>query len=106
MEVSPTYFVASPNDEFSLNCTAKAEIDGKSMDEWGNPFTITIEWTVGLMNETLMVCNSTEPFKSCVMYAVGSDAVNDITYRCTAKYSSFSNFSDASVLLEGKCFIH
>ena len=129
VETSPESLTTSPNNQFSVNCTARAEVDGELPN-------VTIEWSrltlsplFGTMNssesenETILETTeftedeeytffldapsnssqntSTERgYYQSVLTTSEDDTVNTIFYRCTATVSSYSSFSDTTIFVK------
>ena len=96
VESSPESLTTSPNNQFSINCTARAEIDGE-------PLNVTIEWIrivisppsgpSELMSTLYTTSGSPERGYQSVLTTSENDTVNT-TYNCIAtvyNYSSTSN---------------
>ena len=114
MQVSPSSVTISPNDQFTVTCTARAEIDGQSL-----PVEI-LRWvritTSGSVIYSTLIINSTEyditrtgspesGYQS-ILTTTENDTVNMIIYRCRARISTTKNFSDVIVTIEGSHRIH
>ena len=114
VEVSPSSVTISPNDQFTVTCTARAEVDGQ-----GLPVEV-LRWerittsTSGSMNTFRL--NSTEYDISRTgspesgyqsnLTTTENDAGNMIIYRCRARISNTKNFSDMIVTIEGSHCIY
>ena len=115
VEVSPSSVTISPNDQFNVTCTARAEVDGQ-----GLPVLILMAWThivrlpSGLMNESYV--KSTEYVKTgspesgyqSILTTAENDTVNTIIYRCRAKMPVYrSGISDFNITItvEGTQYI-
>ena len=95
MEVSPSSVTISPNDQFTVTCTARAEIDGQ-----GLPLYILIGWKhitkspSGSMNESHVKSNeyvgsgSPESGYQSILTTTENDTVNMIIYRCRSEILS------------------
>ena len=89
---------------FSVNCTARAEVDGQSVP-------VDIEWTridlfsqsgpSQLMPTLYTTTGSPERGYQSVLTTSENDTVNTIIYRCNATVSSYSNFSGITVHVKG-----
>ncbi|CAI8019745.1 hypothetical protein GBAR_LOCUS11852 [Geodia barretti] len=100
VETSPESLTTSPNSQFSVNCTARAEVDGQSIP-------VDIEWTKidifsqsgpsELMPTLYTTTGSPERGYQSVLTTSENDTGNTIIYRCTATVSSYSNFSEITV---------
>ena len=109
LEVSPSSVTISPNDQFTVTCTARAEVDGQ-----GDPVTILMAWTritkaaYGLMNESFLnpteynitTTGSPESGYQSILTTTENDTV---IYRCRAKILSYrSGTSDFNVTVTVK----
>ena len=102
VQTSPELLTTSHNIQFSVNCTARAEVDGK-------PLTVTIEWrrvtpsgTSELMPALYTTTGSPERgYQSVLTTSENDSTVNTTIYRCTATALGYSSFSDTTVHLEG-----
>ena len=112
VETSPESLITSPNNQFSINCTARAEVDGE-------PLNVTIEWTrLFTSNDSLNTSNidvealtedqtdsthntSTVNSYQSVLTTSENDTVNPTIYRCIATTSNYSAISDTTVFIEG-----
>ena len=101
VETSPESLITSHNIQFSVNCTARAEVDGK-------PLTVTIEWrrvtpsgTSELMPALYTTTGSPERgYQSVLTTSENDSTVNTTLYCCNATASGYSSFSDITVILE------
>ena len=101
VETSPESLTTSHNIQFSVNCTARAEVDGE-------PLRVTIEWrrvtpsgTSELMPALYTTTGSPERGSQSVLTTSENDStVNTTLYRCNATASGYSSFSDITVILE------
>ena len=102
VETSPESLPTSHNIQFSVNCTARAEVDGE-------PLTVTIEWrcvtpsgTSELMPALYTTTGSPERgYQSVLTTSENDSTVNTTVYRCTASTYNYTSFSDATVQFEG-----
>ena len=96
LEVSPSSVTISPNDQFTVTCTARAEVD-----EQGRPFIILMTWTriaeptSGLMNlnpteYNITTTGSPESGYQSILTTTENDTVNMIIYRCRSKIPAYS----------------
>ena len=84
VETSPESLTTSPNTQFSLNCTARAMVDGETV-----PLNLDIEWLridmfLDMLSSTLY--NKTEdPERSSgsILTSTEDGTVNNTIYRCT-----------------------
>ena len=92
VETSSQFLTFSADTHYSLVCTVKVEVDQEMTS-----LPITIEWTTHNLNSSgsLSVCNVIGVSGNCVVNI--TDTLDEIFYRCTAKYSGFTNFSDVFV---------
>ena len=114
VEVSPSSVTISPNGQFTVTCTARAEVDGQ-----GLPLEV-LRWvritTSPSGSQTLFSLNSTEydittsgspeSDNQSILTTTENDRVNMIIYRCRARISDTKNFSDAIVTIEGSHCIY
>ena len=105
VETSPESLTTSPNNQFSVNCTARAEVDGQSVP-------VDIEWTridffsqSELMPTLYTTTGSPERGYQSVLTTSEDDTVNTIIYRCTATTLGYSSFSDITIFVEGMTVI-
>ena len=102
VETSFESLTTSHNIQFSVNCTARAVVDGE-------PLTVTIEWrrvtpsgTSELMPALYTTTGSPEGgYQSVLTTSENDSTVNTTIYRCTATANNHSSFSDATVYFEG-----
>ena len=102
VETSPEPLTTSHNIQFSVNCTARAEVDGE-------PLTVTIEWrrvtpsgTSELMPALYTTTGSPERgYQSVLTTSENDSTVNTTIYRCTATALGYSSYSDITVYFEG-----
>ena len=102
VQTSPELLTTSHNIQFSVNCIARAEVDGK-------PLTVTIEWrrvtpsgTSELMPALYTTTGSPERGYQSVLTTSENDSTDNTTiYRCTATALGYSSFSDTTVHLDG-----
>ena len=108
MEVSPSSVTISPNDQFTVTCTARAEVDGQDLPvevlwwEWITPSPCGSE----NLNSTKYDITITESGYKSILTTTENDTVNMIIYRCRARISDTKNFSDVIVTIEGSHCIH
>ena len=102
VETSPESLTTSHNIQLSVNCTARAEVDGE-------PLTLTIEWrrvtpsgTSELMPALYTSTGSPERgYQSVLTTSENDSTVNTTIYRCTATALGYSSSSDITVYYEG-----
>ena len=102
VETSPESLTTSHNTQFSVNCTARAEVDGE-------PLRVTIEWrrvtpsgTSELMPALYTTTGSPERgYQSVLTTSENDSTVNTTIYRCTATAYNHSSSSDTTVHFEG-----
>ena len=103
VETSPELVTTSHNIQFSVNCTARVEVDGE-------PLRVTIEWrrvtpsgTSELMPALYTTTGSPERgYQSVLTTSENDSTVNTTIYRCTASTYKHSNSKDATVVIRGK----
>ena len=92
LEISPSSVTISPNDQFTVTCTARAEVDGQ-----GLPLLILVAWSrittspSSSINESYL--KSTEYVRSgslesgyqSILNTTENDTFNMIIYRCRAR---------------------
>ena len=113
MDTSVCFFNVPPYNQFTVTCTARAEIDGEIV-----PLDIIIQWTritvsqSGSMNETNLPSTDTTATSSpnrgyqSILTTTETDTNNTITYRCRARLldnstSTIREISDITVTVEG-----
>ena len=98
VEVSPSSVTISPNDQFTVTCIARAEVDGQDVH-----FLMLMSWVritkspSGLMRESQLTVND-------ILTTTENDTVNMIIYCCKAKipyYPSVTRCLDVTVTFEG-----
>ena len=108
VETSPESLTTSPNNQFSINCTARAEIDGQSIPldiEWVRIVISPPSGPSELMSTLYTTTGSPERGYQSVLTTSENDTVNTTIYRCIATTSNHSSYSDTTVLVEGKTLI-
>ena len=114
MEVSPSSVTISPNDQFTVTCTARAEVDGQGLPvevwRWVR-ITTSSSGSVhySTLNSTeydITTTGSPESGYQSILTTTENDTVNMIIYRCRARISTTKNFSDVIVTIEGSHCIH
>ena len=115
LEVSPSSVTISPNDQFTVTCTARAEVDGQSLPveilRWVK-ITTSSSGSVHYcrLNSTkynITTTGSPESGYQSILTTNEYNTVNMIIYRCRARISTNSttkNFSDVIVTIEGLHF--
>ena len=105
VEVSPSSVTISPNYQFTVTCTARAEVDGQGLPvevlRW---VRITTSPSCSINYDSRL--NSTkynirESGYQSNLTTTENDTVNMIIYRCRARISDTKNFSDIIVTMEG-----
>ena len=111
MEVSPSSVTISPNDQFTVTCTSRAEVDGQ-----GHSLNVWIGWSritkspSGSTNESQLSHNeytttgSPESGYQSILTTTENDTVNMFIYRCRARmptYSSEIRVLDVTVNVKG-----
>ena len=100
VETSPESLTTSPNTQFSVNCTARAEVDGQSIPvdiEW---IRIAISPPSGpseLMPTLYTTTESPERGYQSVLTTSENDTI--IVYRCTAKTLRYSESKDTTAFI-------
>ncbi|CAI8013971.1 hypothetical protein GBAR_LOCUS8789, partial [Geodia barretti] len=100
VETSPESLTTSPNTQFSVNCTARAEVDGQSIPvdiEW---IRIAISPPSGpseLMPTLYTTTGSPERGYQSVLTTSENDTI--IVYRCTAKTLRYSESKDTTAFI-------
>ena len=98
VETSPESLTTSPNTQFSLNCTARAIVDGETVP-------VEIEWervSPGSAND-LMINTIEDKERGTVIVLTSSEdgTVNSIIYHCTATLpDGTSAFRDITISIE------
>ena len=98
VETSPESLTTSSNTQFSLNCTARAVVDGETVP-------VEIEWervSSGSANE-LMINTIEDEERGTVIILTSSEdgTVNSITYYCTATLpDGTSAFRDVTIFVD------
>ena len=107
MEVSPSSVTISPNDQFTVTCTARAEVDGQGLPvevlRWGR-ITTSPSGSVNYCRRDYNITTTGSHecgYQSSILTTTENDTV---IYRCTAKISTTKNFSDVIVIIEGLHF--
>ena len=109
VEVSPSSVTISPNDQFTVTCTARAEVDGQGL------LVEVLRWVrittspSGSVNYSRLNCTecditvtgSPESGYQSILTTTENDTVNMIIYRCRARISDTKNFSDVIVTIPG-----
>ena len=109
MEVSPSSVTISPNDQFTVTCTVRAEVDGQGLPvevlRW---VRITTSPSGSLnyfrLNSTeydITRTGSPESGYQSILTTTENDTVNMIIYLCRARISTTKNYSDVIVTLPG-----
>ena len=109
LEVSPSSVIISPNDQFTVTCTARAEVDGQSIPvevlRWVR-ITTSLSGSINYsqLNPTeydITRTGSPESGYQSILTTTENDTVNMIIYRCRARISDTNKFSDVIVTIEG-----
>ena len=117
VEVSPSSVTISPNDQFTVTCTARAEVDGQGLPVEVLRWVRITNSLSGLMNYyklnsteyDITTTGSPESGYQSTLTTTENDTVNMIIYCCRARISTNSttkNFSDAIVTIEGSHCIY
>ena len=101
---SPESLTTLPNNQFSFNCTARAEVDGQSIP-------VDIKWTrIDILSQSgpsdlsptlYTTTGSPERGYQSFLTTSENDTVNTIIYHCTATTLGYSIFNDTTILVEG-----
>ena len=114
VEIAPSSVTISPNDQFTVTCTARAEVDGQSLPvevlRWVR-ITTSPSGSVNYfrLNSTeydITRTGSPESGYQSILTTTENDTVNMIIYRCRARIFDTKNFSDVIVTIEGSHCIH
>ena len=112
VEISPKSVTISSNDQFTVTCTARAEVDGQGLPVEVLRWVRITNSSSGLMNflkldstkYDITKTGSPESGYQSILTTTENDRVNMIIYRCRARISTNSankNFSDVIVTIEG-----
>ena len=109
MEVSPSSVTISPNDQFTVTCTARAEVDGQGLPvevlRWvritTSPSGSENFYRLNSTEYDITITGSPESGYQSILTTTENDTVNMITYRCRARISDTKNFSDVIVTIQG-----
>ena len=109
VEVSPSSFTISPNDQLTVTCTARAEVDGQGLLievlRWvritTSPSGSENYFRLISTKYGITVNGSPESGYQSILTTTENDTVNMIIYRCRARISDTKNFSDVIVTIEG-----
>ena len=115
VKISPPSIASSPNDRFTMTCTARAEVDGEGVPveilRWIH-ITMSLSGSVNyysLNSSDMTITGSPESGYQSILTTTENDTVNMIIYRCRARTSTNSttkNFSDVILTIEGSPCIH
>ena len=108
MEVSPSSVIISPNDQFTVTCTARAEVDGQGLPvqilRWvritTSPSGSTNYSRLNSTEHGITTFGSPECGYHSIMTTTENDTVNMIIYLCRARIYDTKNFSDVIVTIE------
>ena len=106
VKVSPSSVTISPNDQFTVTCTARAEVDGQSLPvevlRWvritTSPSGSLNYFRLHSTEHGITTIGSPEGGYQSILTNTENDTV---IYRCSARISATNNFSDAIVTIEG-----
>ena len=107
VEVSPSSVTISPNDQFTVTCTARAEVDGQGLPvevlRWVRITNSPSGSNNSQLNSTKYITTTGSPESGyqSILTTTENDTVNMIIYRCRARISDNKNFSDIIVIIEG-----
>ena len=113
LQISPSSVTISPNDQFTVTCTARTEVDGQSL-----PVLMAMSWIritklpsgsmrVSQLRPTeynITTSGSPESGYQSILTTTENDTVNMIIYRCIAKPPKYSNANrslDVTVTFKG-----
>ena len=103
VETSPQSLTTSPNNQFSINCTARAEIDGQSIPldiEWIRIVIFPPSGPSELMSTLYTTTGSPERGYQSVLTTSENDRVNTIIYHCIARAQNYSStFNDTTMII-------
>ena len=100
VETWPKSLTTSSNHEFSIKCTARAEVDEQ-------PLPLDIEWSRTIiysqsgLNSTTKIASPEGDTQSFIMTAENMTVIT-IIYRCTARTQNLTSFSDTTVFVSSK----
>ncbi|CAI8019757.1 hypothetical protein GBAR_LOCUS11852, partial [Geodia barretti] len=103
VETSPESLTTSPNTQFSVNCTARAEVDGQSIPvdiEWTRIDVFSPSGPSQLVPTLYTTTGSPERGYQSVLTTSENDTGSSFFYRCIATVSSYSSFSDTIVFVK------
>ena len=96
MEISHTSITVTPNEQFTVSCTARAEIDGQIFDLY-----IAMKWKRLNYNSTVTVLDAVSTYSDVTGYQsilttseTGTD--HTIVYHCTAR-ASWKQYSTSAI---------
>ena len=110
VEFSPSSVTISPNDQFTVTCTARAEVDGQGLPvdvlRWVRITTspscsINHDSTLNSTKYNITRTGSADSGYQSILTTTENDTVNMIIYRCRARISNTKNFSDVIVTISG-----
>ena len=109
VEVSPSSVTFSPNDQFTVTCTAKAEVDGQGLPveilRWvritTSPSGSLNYFRLHSTEYDITTTGSPESGYHSILTTTENDTVNMIIYRCRARISDTKNFSDVIITVPG-----
>ena len=109
VEVSFSSVTISPNDQFTVTCTARAEVDGQGLPvevlRWvritTSPSGSVNAFRLNSTEYDITRTGSPENGYQSNLTTTENDTVNMIIYRCRARISDTKNFSDVIVTIEG-----
>ena len=112
VEVSPSSVTISPNDQFTVTCTVRAEVDGQGLPvevlRWvritTSPSCLMNHIRQNSTGYNITRTGSPESGFKSNLTTTENDTVNMITYQCRARISTDSttkNFADVIVIISG-----
>ena len=109
VEVSPSSVTISPNDQFTVTCIARAEVDGQGLPvevlRWvritTSPSGSVNYYQLNSTKYDIAVTGSPGSGYQSILTTTENDTVNMIIYLCRARISDTKNFSHVIVTIEG-----
>ena len=109
VEVSPSSVTISPNDQFTVICTARAEVDGQGLPvevlRWvritRSPSGSLNYFRLNSTEYDITVTGTPGSGYHSILTTTENGIVNTTIYLCRARISDTKNFSDVLVTIEG-----
>ena len=109
VEVSPSSVTISPNDQFTVTCTARAEVDGQGLPvevlRWvritTSPSGSMNFYGLNITEYDIQWSGSPESGYQSILTTTENGTVNMIIYRCRARIFTTKIFIDVLVTIEG-----